>query len=585
MTANDTGHNKPHLGPLREKRSALGTDSAQYQDYLLLTSLRSHRKSSSRHDSFPTQTACWDALPVRSALTNKYAILLAAALLGAAWLYIDPSARWCSTRVAIHEAEDWVYDVELEHLLEKRILENIGPVVSAGDGLVIASPSQGQGAEPDYYYTWTRDSALTFSSLIPDFYSTNSTDSPTDGPDVLLREPIFRAYVESQSRLQAVSNPSGDLMTGGLNEPKFNVNGSAFNGNWGRPQRDGPALRAIMILKYANFLLDRGYPADTQYLRQWIYDPRRQRAVGPVLKNDLEEVAHGWCKRGFDLWEEVDGYHLFNLLVSRRALLEGQALASRLGDKAAASYYGLQAQHIGDSLPQFWEAEKLYWKSSLASLTPSAQEDIGHVATFPQRGWLDCSLPLSIIHARSQILPSDPIFAPSDPDVLASLRAFALSFEGVYRVNGQKKWTESWNLGRYREDVYDGQGTSKGNPWYLCTYSFAQSLHLAYEELSQIGSITVTKNSQTFWDDVVQSLEVSVGDEWKKGDWAYDTAMRELLDLGDRYLSRGRYVMRANGDRMSEQFGRDNFRATGARDLTWSYASLLQAIRLRRTLL
>jgi glucoamylase len=29
------------------------------------------------------------------------------------------------------------------------------------------------------------------------------------------------------------------------------------------------------------------------------------REAGKVIKNDLEEVAGGWWKPGFDLWEEV----------------------------------------------------------------------------------------------------------------------------------------------------------------------------------------------------------------------------------------------------------------------------------------
>jgi hypothetical protein len=47
-------------------------------------------------------------------------------------------------------------------------------------------------------------------------------------------------YVLAQAKLQGVSNPSGGLSTGGLGEPKFNVDESAFTGAWGRPQRDGP---------------------------------------------------------------------------------------------------------------------------------------------------------------------------------------------------------------------------------------------------------------------------------------------------------------------------------------------------------
>lgn len=69
--------------------------------------------------------------------------------------------------------------------------------------------------------------------------------------------------------------------------------------------RDGPALRAIAVMIYANFLLDRGFPSDISYVQQWIYDPRHLKSPGKVLKNDLEEVAKGWSKSGFDLWEEV----------------------------------------------------------------------------------------------------------------------------------------------------------------------------------------------------------------------------------------------------------------------------------------
>ena len=50
-------------------------------------------------------------------------------------------------------------------------------------------------------------------------------------------------YISAQAYLQTVSNPSGGLSTGGLGEPKFNVDETAFTGAWGRPQRDGPALR------------------------------------------------------------------------------------------------------------------------------------------------------------------------------------------------------------------------------------------------------------------------------------------------------------------------------------------------------
>jgi glucoamylase len=69
--------------------------------------------------------------------------------------------------------------------------------------------------------------------------------------------------------------------------------------------RDGPALRVLALIPYANFLLDRGYPADLQYIHDNLYNPNAIREPGRVIKNDLEEVGGGWWLGGFDLWEEV----------------------------------------------------------------------------------------------------------------------------------------------------------------------------------------------------------------------------------------------------------------------------------------
>ena len=63
------------------------------------------------------------------------------------------------------------------------------------------------------FYTWTRDSALTFKALIDAFIAGNST-----------LQPEIQNYIYAQARLQAVPNPSGDLSNGsGLGEPKFEV--------------------------------------------------------------------------------------------------------------------------------------------------------------------------------------------------------------------------------------------------------------------------------------------------------------------------------------------------------------------------
>lgn len=67
---------------------------------------------------------------------------------------------------------------------------------------------------------------------------------------------VIEEYVNAQAYLQTVSNPSGSLSDGtGLGEPKFNVDETAFTGSWGRPQRDGPALRATALIDFGNWLI------------------------------------------------------------------------------------------------------------------------------------------------------------------------------------------------------------------------------------------------------------------------------------------------------------------------------------------
>ena len=94
---------------------------------------------------------------------------------------------------------------------------------------------------------------------------------------------LVHDYITAQVKLQGVSSPSGTLVDGsGLGEAKFNADLIAFTGGWGRPQRDGPALRAIAIIQYAKWLVVNGYGQTAATV------------VWPVIKNDLSYVAQYW---------------------------------------------------------------------------------------------------------------------------------------------------------------------------------------------------------------------------------------------------------------------------------------------------
>lgn len=69
---------------------------------------------------------------------------------------------------------------------------------------------------------------------------------------------VIQEYINSQAAIQGLSNPSGNLEDGaGLGEPKFHANETAFTDSWGRPQRDGPPLRATALISFGQWLIVR----------------------------------------------------------------------------------------------------------------------------------------------------------------------------------------------------------------------------------------------------------------------------------------------------------------------------------------
>ncbi|KAF2467876.1 uncharacterized protein BDR25DRAFT_358143 [Lindgomyces ingoldianus] len=174
------------------------------------------------------------------------------------------------------------------------------------------------------------------------------------GRDVSLTFTYY-GYVLRTVGSAAVSNSSGALSSGrGLGEPKFYVNETRFNGDWGRPQRDGPALRATALITEA------------------------KERVWPVAQNDLNYVARYWNDTGCDLWEEIRGSSFFTTAVQHRALVEGSALAQEL-DLPTASYNS-QASNILCFLQTFWNG-----RYAIANINTAIQRtgiDANTVLTF-----------------------------------------------------------------------------------------------------------------------------------------------------------------------------------------------------------
>lgn len=416
------------------------------------------------------------------------------------------------------------------------VLANIGPsgAKSSGayPGVVIASPSS---TDPDYLYTWVRDSSLVFKMLI---------DQYTSGQDTTLRSHIDD-FITAEANIQQITNPSGTVSTGGLGEPKVNINETAFTGAWGRPQRDGPALRSTAMITYANWLIannNESYVTDSLW---------------PIIKLDLDYVMNNWNETTFDLWEEVDSSSFFTSAVQHRALRQGSALATAIGQSSVASGYNTQANNILCFLQS-------YWNPSPGFMTAN---------TGGGRSGRDANTVLTSIHVFDVEAGCDGVtFQPCSDIALSNLKVYVDSFREIYGINTGIRADQAVATGRYPEDVYQG-----GNPWYLTSFAVAEQLYDALIVWSNEGSLIVTDVSFPFFQQFDTSITPGT---YGSSTSTYNTLTTAIKIFADGFVAVAAKYTPSNGE-LAEQYTRSDGTPTSALDLTWSYASALTAFNAR----
>ncbi|KAK9465003.1 Six-hairpin glycosidase-like protein [Lipomyces arxii] len=464
------------------------------------------------------------------------------------------------------EFDEWV-NKQIQHTLDG-ILANIGPDganVAYGNvnpGVVVASPSKDA---PNYYYHWVRDGAITMGSLVQEYSET--------GNETIKK--ILDAYVDNARSTQITANPSGTFEhLSGLGEPKFETDGRPFQGDWGRPQRDGPALRAVCLISYAKVLMEK--EKSSMESLKYLYK---------VIKPDLEYVSNSWAIPGYDLWEEVQGLHFFTAMAQYQALILGVDFSTDMNDPGAAAWYHTQANGLERFLLAFWDDERGHLVSTLGS---------------PRSG-LDAAILLASIHSNG-LYP----YPMHNDAVIASLQALVADMRGRYPINDEDSTLSDTEpaavaIGRYPEDVYnggDGRSGDLGNPWFLCTASVAHVLYGLVEHLAlSPGSLVISNLTAEFYlPFIVSSPElkasyydfsttaVSTRSEtilaFEPSSNETQNIIESVMEYADGFLK----VVRRHSDvqgEFSEQFDRTTGFMRGARQLTWSYEAVRGAVKMR----
>ena len=279
-----------------------------------------------------------------------------------------------------------------------KIIDNIN---FTDNGSIIASPSN----EPNYIYHWVRDSAITMKVIVNEYEITKDLKYL----DIILK------YINFEFELQKIKTLSG------LGEPKYNVDGSSFNDNWGRPQNDGPALRGLIMIKIGKIL-------------EKHFSSIKNNIIDKIIKNDLEYIINNIDNPSFDLWEEKYGYHFYTRLVQAKFLKEYIFYSNDL------------------SISDYYKKIKEYIKHHYSH---------NHIiSSFNTYGMIERVDDSSIFMGLCHIDYDYDIF-PKDKYYLVENNIYVL----LNYFN--KKYKHNYNLiGRYVNDKYfDGQ------TWFICTIS------------------------------------------------------------------------------------------------------------------
>ncbi|KAK6461668.1 Glucoamylase GLU1 precursor [Scheffersomyces coipomensis] len=484
--------------------------------------------------------------------------------------------------------ESWIH--RQKDISFQGILNNIGGISSTlsesevSEGAVIASPSR---IKPDYFYQWTRDAALTIKSLIH-----HIDDEKFKNVEPVKN--IIESYIENNYYIQRLDNLSGkfdDESKSGLGEPKFYPNNKPFEKNWGRPQRDGPGLRAITILSYISLLNKHQESFSNQFLNN------QTSVYEEIIKPDLIYIIKNWYKEGFDLWEEINSHHFYTSITQLSAL-KSALIFIQENNYPESNEFLTQLNQTFNNLKQFIEFDSGYKSNTLPYIieTPS-------LLKLGKRCGLDAGTLLGVLHAHNiEFGNYDDI--PFDIDnnyLINTLSAMIADMKYRYPINHPKIGFENAigvALGRYPEDIYDGYGTSEGNPWFISTASGSEIIYkFIHKLISMKQDIVINQQNKEFFKQFIDFDKIPAQDLVSAkdsdsdsnanadviirfGSQSYKTLAINLSSFSDSFLEIVKDHVDNNGS-MSEQFNKYHGFMQGARDLTWSYSAVWNAFRWR----
>jgi glucoamylase len=388
--------------------------------------------------------------------------------------------------------------------------------------------------DPDYFFHWFRDSAIVIDAVrllyeaghlgaealghFGDFVRFSLSLKALDGRELVAspdwRErvaPDFVQYLRGDDLLTVF----GDSVYA---DTRVNPDGTLDISRWSRPQHDGPALRALAVLRWLRTLrADKLNAADT--VVAGLADAER------LLRIDLAFTAAHWREPSLDIWEEELGQHYFTLRVSAAALREGAEWLRAAGEASEADALRDEARAARQTLERFWLADAGYFASRIMPPGVTSTK------------MLDIAVILSAVHSEN----GDDVHSVRDARMQATLDELERLFDEIYPINRERPRERGPAMGRY-----EGDGYFSGGAYYFSTLGAAEFCFLA------AGAQPLGSENRKSW-----------------------------LARGDAFLETVRAFTPASGD-LSEQFDQRTGEQTSAKHLAWSYAGFISCVTARR---
>ena len=389
-------------------------------------------------------------------------------------------------------------------------------------GCIIASPSypaNTPGVDQDYVFNWTRDAAITAIEI-----------AAARPPQIAGGQKTLIDYVNFAKLCAGNAVPTlahAAFTIGGLSRPSWS------------DQNDGPALQTLALLAAYNQL-----------------DAATQAVAKALISTNVEFLLTVYPNPTKNLWEEQDGLSFFARAAQLRCFREVASNSFGVAPPA-----GLQAAiaWLEAALAGHWNGA--FYVSVAAPNGPATMPvvagydpniDIVSAALYGGASCTDTKLLATAALLRQQWSdPNSPVYYP---------------INGVDAARGSGPV-----LGRYPGDVYDGDVSNPapgGHPWAVCTANFAELYYRLAASLAASHAIPFDTLSAPFFAQVGISAATSA-----------DAAASALRAAGDAMLRA--IVFHSDYSELSEQFDGTTGFEKSVRNLTWSYAAFLSALRAR----